>query len=142
MAKPIAPAKGIAFAFPDVCNTPAGTSMIPIPYPNVAQLSQASSQANSVTNNSGKEVLVGPSGDYVLLLDAQISTSTGDEAGSVGGVKSGTFAKACTLVQASQSVIYGPQGKGIVRFLDRTAQNDGNAQGSVLSAFPRVLVGD
>jgi hypothetical protein len=100
------------------------------------------SQANSVTNASGKEVLVGPGGDYVLLLDAQVDSSIGDEAGSIGGVKSGGVKGQCRLVQASQSVIYGPQEKGIVRFLDRTEQNDGNAQGMVLSAFPRVLVGD
>jgi Domain of unknown function (DUF4150) len=138
MAKPIAPAKGIASAFPDVCKTQVGPAQVPLPYPNVAQLSQA----NSVTNASGKEVLVGPGGDYVLLLDAQVDRSTGDEAGSIGGVKSGGVKGQCRLVQASQSVIYGPQEKGIVRFLDRTEQNDGNAQGMVLSAFPRVLVGD
>jgi Domain of unknown function (DUF4150) len=138
MAKPIAPAKGIASAFPDVCKTQVGPAQVPLPYPNVAQLSQA----NSVTNASGKEVLVGPGGDYVLLLDAQVDSSTGDEAGSIGGVKSGGVKGQCRLVQASQSVIYGPQEKGIVRFLDRTEQNDGNAQGMVLSAFPRVLVGD
>jgi hypothetical protein len=138
MAKPIAPAKGIASAFPDVCKTQVGPAQVPLPYPNVAQLSQA----NSVTNASGKEVLVGPGGDYVLLLDAQVDSSTGDETGSIGGVKSGGVKGQCRLVQASQSVIYGPQEKGIVRFLDRTEQNDGNAQGMVLSAFPRVLVGD
>lgn len=138
MAKPIAPAKGIASAFPDVCKTQVGPAQVPLPYPNIAQLSQA----NSVTNASGKEVLVGPGGDYVLLLDAQVDSSTGDEAGSIGGVKSGGVKGQCRLVQASQSVIYGPQEKGIVRFLDRTEQNDGNAQGMVLSAFPRVLVGD
>lgn len=138
MAKPIAPAKGIASAFPDVCKTQVGPAQVPLPYPNVAQLSQA----NSVTNASGKEVLVGPGGDYVLLLDAQVDRSTGDEAGSIGGVKSGGVKGQCRLVQASQSVIYGPQEKGIVRFLDRTEQNGGNAQGMVLSAFPRVLVGD
>ena len=138
MAKPIAPAKGIASAFPDVCKTQVGPAQVPLPYPTVAQLSQA----NSVTNASGKEVLVGPGGDYVLLLDAQVDRSTGDEAGSIGGVKSGGVKGQCRLVQASQSVIYGPQEKGIVRFLDRTEQNDGNAQGMVLSAFPRVLVGD
>jgi Domain of unknown function (DUF4150) len=138
MAKPIAPAKGISSAFPDVCKTQVGPAQVPLPYPNVAQLSQA----NSVTNASGKEVLVGPGGDYVLLLDAQVDRSTGDEAGSIGGVKSGGVKGQCRLVQASQSVIYGPQEKGIVRFLDRTEQNDGNAQGMVLSAFPRVLVGD
>lgn len=145
MAKPVAIAKGIAFTFPDVCDTPVSSGSVPIPYPNIAQLDQAS----LVTNEGGKELRVGPSGDYVLLKDAIISTSTGDEAGSVGGVKSGTTKGPCKLFQGSGSVIYGPQKKGLVRFMDRTAQNmmssqqsDGNAQGIVLSAFPTVLVGD
>lgn len=136
MAKPIAPAKGIAFAFPDVCKTPAPP--VPIPYPNVAQLSQAT----GITDESDKAVLVGPSGDHVLLLDSIVEESTGDEAGSVGSMKKGRTKGPCQIVQASTSVVYGPQKKGMARFMDQTKQNDGNAQGFVLSAFPTVLVGD
>jgi hypothetical protein len=139
MSKPIAIANGIAFAFPDVCKTPAPPSApVPIPYPNIAQLNQAMPKSD----DSGKELKVGPGGDHVLLLNSEVSTSSGDEAGSVGGVKSGTIQGKCKMVQASSSVVYGPQQKGIVRFLDRTEQNNGNAQGMVLSAFPTVLVGD
>lgn len=140
MSKPIAPAKGIAFAFPDVCNTPAPPGPpVPIPYPNIAQLADA----NPVTNEPNKELRVGPSGDYVLLKESVISTSTGDEAGSIGGVKSGQPPGGeCKIVQASASVKYGPEGKGIVRFMDATTQNNGNASGFVLGAFPTVLVGD
>lgn len=131
MGKPIAPADGIAFAFPDVCQTPAGSSMVPIPYPNVAQLGDAS----GISDESGKELLVG--GKYVLLKGSEVGTSTGDEAGSGSSTKG-----KCTIMQASANVLYGPDGKGIVRFLDQTEQNGGNAQGVVLSAFPSVLVGD
>jgi len=139
MAKPIAIAKGIAFAFPDVCYTPAPPGPpVPIPYPNIAQLDQAT----GITDESNKELLVGPSGDYVLLLDAEVSTSMGDEAGSIGGVKSGVTKGACKITGASSSVVYGPGEKGVARFLDTTDQNDGNAVGMVLSAFPMVLVGD
>jgi hypothetical protein len=139
MAKPVAVAKGVAFAFPDVCLTPAPpSSPVPIPYPNIAQLDMA----NAKTDLSGRQVRVGSSGDTILLQDAIISTSSGDEAGSAGGVKSGTSKGQCRLVQGSGSVIYGPQGKGLVRFMDRTEQNNGNAQGNVMSAFPTVLVGD
>src|SRR5262245_4584563 len=138
MATPIAPAKEAAYALPDVCKTPSGPGAVPIPYPNVAQLSQAT----SITNEGGKEMLVGPGSDYVLLLDAQVTSSSGDEAGSLGGVKSGGVKGKCHIVQASQRVVYGQQEKGIVRFLDRTQHNNENAQGVVLSAFPRVLVGD
>ena len=139
MGQPIAPTQGIAFAFPDVCKTPAPPGPpVPMPYPNVAQLDQA----NGVTDESNKELLVGPSSLHVLLLDSEITTSTGDEAGSVGGVTSGTIKGRCRVTQASSSVIYGPSQKGIARFMDTTSQNDGNATGMVLGAFPTVLVGN
>ena len=64
MSQPIAIDQGIAFAFPDVCNTPAPPSApIPIPYPNIAMLSDA----NPKTDESGKELLIGPNGNYALL---------------------------------------------------------------------------
>lgn len=139
MSKPIAPAQGIALAFPDVCNTPAPPGPpVPIPYPNIAQLDQAT----GITDQGGKELLVGPGSLHVLLLDSEVSMSTGDEAGSVGGVKSGTIKGPCKITQAGASVVYGPGEKGIARFMDTTDQNNGNAQGMVLSAFPTVLVGD
>lgn len=138
MSKPIAPTMGIAFAFPDVCITPVGPAQVPIPYPNIAQLNQAS----GITNESGKELLVGPNSLPVLLLDSEVSTTSGDEAGSGGGVQSGSIKGRCQVTQASGSVIYGPNKKGIARFMDTTQQNNNNAQGMILSAFPTVLVGD
>lgn len=136
--KPIAPAVGIAFAFPDVCNTPAPPAPpVPIPYPNIAQLADA----DPVT----EDLVVGPS-EYKVLLktenDPEIQTSSGDEAGSVGGVKSGGIKGPCKFKEASTSVVYGPDGLGIVRFMDATEQNDGNAMGFVMGTFPTVLVGD
>jgi hypothetical protein len=139
MAKPIAPTQGIAFAFPDVCNTPAPPGPpVPIPYPNIAQLDQAT----GITDESGKEVLVGPASLHVLLLDSTVSTSTGDEAGSAGGVTSGGIKGQCTVTQASGTVVYGPNGLGVARFMDPTQQNGNNANGFLLAAFPTVLVGD
>jgi len=132
MAKPIAPKKGIAFAFPDVCKTPSASGSIPLPYPNIAQLSDA----KPVT----KTLLVG--GDPVLLSNSVVDTSSGDEAGSVGGVKSGKTGGTLEITNASTTVLYGPERKGIVRFMDSTTQNNGNASGFILSSFPTVLVGD
>ena len=133
MPKPIAPALGIAFAFPDVCKTPAPPAPpVPIPYPNVADLSQATGVAD--------QLLLGPNGDPALLLDSEVATSTGDEAGSAGGVTSGSIKGKCVITRASGSVLYG--GKGVARFLDTTSQNDDNAQGMVLAALPTILVGD
>ncbi len=137
MGTPIAPATGIAFAFPDVCNTPAPPGPpVPIPYPNVAQLGDA----RPVSDVPGKELLAG--GDPVLLATSEVATSSGDEAGSVGGVVSGTTKGTCTITRASASVLYGPDGVGLVRFLDPTSQNSDNATGMILSALPTVLVGD
>ncbi len=130
-AKPIAPAQGIAFAFPDVCKTPAPPAPpIPIPYPNIADLSQATKVATDLT--------VG--GTPVLLEGSKVAVSSGDEAGSAGGVQSGTTKGECVITKASTTVFYG--GKGVARFLDPTDQNKGNAKGMVLAAFPTVLVGD
>lgn len=138
MGKPIAPTQGIAFAFPDVCKTPTPGGPVPIPYPNMAQLDQAT----GVSDASNKELLVGPASLHVLLLDSEVAVSTGDEAGSVGGVQSGTIKGKCKVVQASGSVLYGPDKKGIARFMDSTKQNNDNANGFVLGALPTILVGD
>ncbi len=133
MGKPVAVAKGIVLAFPDVCLTPTPAGTIPVPYPNIAQLDQASPV-------SAPGLLVG--GDPVLLKSSVVATSTGDEAGTAGGVTSGSIKGKCEFTQASGSVLYGSDGQGIVRFMDTTSQNNGNATGVVLSAFPTVLIGD
>lgn len=135
MGKPIALAQDIAFAFPNICNTtipPAGP--VPIPYPNIAQLADASPVSD--TNN---ELLV--KGTKVLLENSKVRNSSGDEpADPSSGVSSGTKSGECTMSQYSHSVFY--HGKGIVRFSDQTSQNGGNAVGMVLSAEPSVMVGD
>ncbi len=144
MSKPIAIDQGIAFAFPDICNTPAPPPVgsVPIPYPNVAQLAEVEAKVEAKTDQNG-ELVIGPNKAYALLEGASIKTSTGNEAGSLGGVKSGQIKGPCKLTQASSSVLYGPGlGKGLVRFMDATDQNGDNAKGLVLSAFPTILVGD
>lgn len=135
MGQPVCPTQGIAFAFPDVCNTPTPGGPVPIPYPNIAQLADA--------QNVADDLLLGPAGLKAVLMDSEIATSSGDEAGSAGGVTSGTIKGACKVTGASSSVKYG--GKGIARFGDTTSQNragnTGNATGTLLGAFPTVLIG-
>lgn len=135
MAKPIALAKDIAFAFPNICFTtvPPGTQ-VPIPYPNIAQLADA-----TPLSDTNGDLLV--KGTKVLVEGFEVQSSSGDEpADPASGVVSGTKSGPCRFAQFSRSVLY--HGKGIVRFGDQTEQNDGNAQGLVLSAEPSVLVGD
>ena len=138
MGKPIALKKQMAMAFPDVCLTPvpAPVTQVPIPYPNMAQLSDAT----DVSDAGDKELLVG--GTHVLLEGSKVSSSQGDEAGSNGGVRSGSTSGECVITRASGSVKYGPDGLGLARLMDPTEQNDSNAAGFVLSAEPTVLVGD
>lgn len=130
MAKPIARKQGVCMAFPDVCLTPAGNSQVPIPYPNIAQLSSA--------DGASSDVLAG--GIEVILEGSEIANSSGGEAGTGGGVTSGTQNDKCTFTSFSSTVK--ANGKGIVRQLDQTSQNNGNAQGFVMAGLPTVLVGD
>lgn len=133
MGKPIAVAQGIAFAFPDVCNTPTPGGPVPVPYPNVAQLSTAQEVASGL--------LVGPAGLPALLAGSFVPTSVGSPP-TVTGVTSGTAMGRCEIARGSSTVLYGPSSRGLARFGDPTQQNNGNAQGSVLAAFPTVLVGE
>lgn len=65
---------------PDVCKTPMGASMVPVPYPIVADLSNSMEVAKAVRFN----------GDPVFLLsESVVMTVTGNEAGTGGGVTSG-----------------------------------------------------
>ncbi len=134
MAKPIATKTGICFAFPDVLKTPnpAGTPPdIPIPYPNIAQLSAAQDASDNV-KAGGKEVITEAS---------SISSSSGGEPGVDGGVKqSGEYLGACTFPEFSGTVK--ANGNAVVRQFDQTEQNGGNATGMVMVGNPTVLVGD
>lgn len=127
--KPIATKNGICFAFPDVRRTPTPAGTVPVPYPNIAQLTDAQDAASNV--NAG--------GKPVILKSSTIQSSTGGEAGTSGGVVA-TGPGPCTFTGASQSVR--ANGVGIVRQGDPTDQNDGNAKGTVMVGLPTVLVGD
>jgi uncharacterized Zn-binding protein involved in type VI secretion len=134
MAQPAAIADGMAVAFPDVCLTPAPPGPpVPVPYPNIAQLADAT----NTSADGGAAVFAG--GKPILLENSEIAQSTGDEAGSNGGVSSGGTKGKCTFTTFSQTVKI--HGKGVVRFGDTTSQNGGNAVGSVLSIPVTVVVG-
>lgn len=142
MGKPIAVAKDLALAFPNVClTTIPGVGPVPIPYPSIADLGGAT----LISDESGKELLVG--GVHVLLEDSEVESTSGDEPADPSpssGVSSGNQSGPSTHSEFSGSVFY--NGRGIVRFLDQTEQNKNgntsNATGMVLSADPSVLVGD
>lgn len=135
MLQPITTQTGgdICFAFPDVCDTPVGTSTVPIPYPNVGDLGDADGVA--------EDVFVG--GDPVVLEGSEIPMTTGDEAGSVGGVNNEQKIKGKVEFDESNFSdrdVY-VNGEPVVCMFDDTEQNDGNAHGVVLGGDPTVLVG-
>ena len=72
---------GTAVAFPDVCKTPTPAGPVPIPYPNTGQMMQA----NPGTCPKKVKILNQPP----LTTQSIIVMSSGDEAGTVGGVVSG-----------------------------------------------------
>lgn len=132
MGSPIATTGGgICFAFPDICYTPAGPgAMVPIPYPNIGQLSDAENVSTTVK----------VAGNSVILKGSNIPRTTGDEAGSGGGVVvSGQISGKVEFISASTSVK--ANGDFVVRMTDSTKQNNGNANGVVLGGVSNVLCG-
>jgi uncharacterized Zn-binding protein involved in type VI secretion len=128
MAKPIARTVGICFAFPDMRQTPAPPGPpVTLPYPNIAQLSDATGTASNVIAG----------GEEVIVETSEIPSSNGAEAGSIDFV--GATAK-CEFTSASATVF--ANGKSIVRMGDTTSQSSGNASGTVMVGLPTVLVGD
>ncbi len=101
-------------AVPDVCKTPSPGGPIPIPYVNIAMDSQ-------LAEGSTKTKI---EGNPIALESSNISTSTGDEPGTAGGIMSSKFKGKMTWGSSSSDVIV--EGKGVVRFMDVT-QHNGNS---------------
>lgn len=78
---------------PDVCKTPVGNSTPPLPYNVIGEFSQATAVSANVKARS-KPV--------ILHQRSTIPTVKGDEAGTAGGVKSGTVGKQVDTKSASK----------------------------------------
>lgn len=102
---------GIATAFPDVCKTPSPAGPIPIPYPNIAQ--------SSDTADGSKKTQA--DGCPVMVQGSNFSQSTGDEAGSAGGVVSSCIKGKAEFVNYSFDVQI--EGKPVPRLGDLMLQN-------------------
>jgi hypothetical protein len=106
--------------FPDVCKTPAPPGPpIPVPYPNLARSSSASDTSTTVEADGKK----------IMLKKSTYSSSTGDEAGSIGGVVSN-----CTKGKA-QFIVYSfdvkVEGQNVPRNLDMMKQNGSSSYNCV-----------
>ncbi|MEY4511632.1 MAG: hypothetical protein RLZZ450_3754 [Pseudomonadota bacterium] len=103
---------GIATAgAPDVCNTPSPSGPMPMPYPNVAKSADLALGTIRVTAD----------GQPVATKDSCFMISTGDEAGSLGGVVSGVFKGKAKFVNYSMDVKF--EGKNVARLSDPMTMN-------------------
>ncbi len=108
---------GVCNAFPDVCKTPSPGGPIPIPYPNIAQLTAAKSGTCAKRlKKSNKKV----STKKTILKD-----STGDEAGTAKGIISSKTRGEAKFLRASSKVK--AQGQGLVLMTANVGQNGNNA---------------
>ena len=116
---------GTTTTFPDVCKTPVGSAIVPLPYPNIAKSGDLAKGSKSVTIN----------GAPACLSSSEFSTSTGDEAGSAKGIGSGTTqGKAFPLNYSFDIMI---EGKHVVRNADPFIGNNRNTPPSpILQAQP------
>jgi hypothetical protein len=121
------------FAFPDVCDTQVGQARVPIPYPNMGDLGDAQGVSPDVFAGGDAVILGGENG-------SEIPETTGDEAGSLGGVRSHSTRGRVTF-NATTTTVY-VNSKPVIRMFDTTQQNYGNAMGRVLGGCPTVFVGD
>ncbi len=99
----------------DVCKTPTPGGPVPIPYPNIAM--------SSDTAKGSKKVKM--DGNPIMLKTSNFSTSTGDEAGTVGGVVSSKFKGKAEFVNYSFDVKV--EGKNVPRLGDMMVQNKGGS---------------
>jgi hypothetical protein len=108
---------GMSVVFPDVCQTPTSGGPVPIPYPNIGQSSDTTGGPPTVTTD----------GCMPMTRGAQYARSSGDEAGSVGGVMSGRNLGACEFVAYSFDVMF--EGHNVCRLGDALLHNARNAMG-------------
>ena len=108
---------GQCMGMPDVCKTPAPppVGQIPIPYPNMGMLMQA-------TGTSTKVKFVNKE---VVTTKSKIPKSMGDEAGTIGGMVSGMNMGEVQFKKGSTKVKI--EGQPCVHLTSMTAHNGSNA---------------
>lgn len=109
---------GQCFAFPDVCKTPAPPApFVPVPYPNIAM----PNQANPGTMTKKVKIQNQPA----VQKGTEIPMSSGDEAGSIGGMVSSQIKGPAKYKRASAKVKF--EGKAAAYVTCMTGQNGSNA---------------
>jgi hypothetical protein len=122
-------ASGQDLAFPDVCLTPAGPAVVPIPYPNMAMSPMAANPVPTVLF----------AGAPAHNLATVIPMTNGDNAGVALGVASGTVMGPSRHTTAAFTVLI--QGQPVTRLTSMTMQNSTNVPGTrIAPSQTKVLV--
>jgi hypothetical protein len=118
---------------PDVCKTPTPGGPVPLPYPNISQASSLSDGTTTVKVDGG---------NMAAIKGSKFAMSSGDEPGSIGGVKSNTFKQASSWITYSFDVKL--DGQNACRFSDKKFQNNENTADAagVIPLVVQVLVDD
>ena len=121
---------GTDMGVPDVCLTPAPPGPpVPIPYPNVAQGSAATSMVDNVLFASAP----------AHNLGTNITQTSGDNLGTNTGVASGTVMGGSRHTTAAMTVLVG--GKPATRLTSATMQNSTNCPGCrIAPSQTKVLI--
>jgi hypothetical protein len=121
---------GKSIAFPDSCKTPTPGGPAPMPYPNTAMSSDASSVTTSVKVD----------GNGICVDGSKFALSMGDEAGTLLGVKSNRIKGSASFTSFSDDVK--AEGKAVARLSDPMQQNEGiaNADSPAELQGPLIVV--
>ena len=119
---------------PDVCKTPSPGGPVPLPYPNIARSSDLAKGTTTVSADGGQ---------MCANYGSEFSVSTGDEPGTLGGVKSGVQKKQATWLTYSFDVKL--EAKGACRLSDKMLHNAENAMDAAgelqaaIEAFEKII---
>jgi hypothetical protein len=101
---------------PDVCKTPSPAGPVPIPYPIIVSMSSDLA--------SGSTTVTADGGNMIAIKGCEFSRCTGDEPGTVGGVKSSTFMQEAKFILYSFDVKI--DGQNACRLTDKMTMNHEN----------------
>lgn len=125
-------ADGKASGFPDACYTPAGTSVVSVPYQNLALLNQADG------NTVAQKVFI--DGAKAMNLKTTIKQSIMNEAGTQGGVVSAKNRGPASFQQGSMILFI--EGAAAVMMGSPTGQNGNpfNTLGAVTAPSQTIFM--
>jgi hypothetical protein len=118
---------GKSIAYPDVCLTQVGTSVVPVPYANTALTKDMENGAKTVHAD----------GHALGHEKSVITKSTGAEAATHKGISSGTAQGIAEFVSCSFDVFV--EGNGVVRAFDQLIHNNRNTPPTHLIQTPFPL---